>query len=84
LKNQKEPNNGLSLEVKDPLDEQLYSPSAELSKTNITCQSNIYDEHGFLLTDVIIRNLEESLQNSLIEKYSKTQSKVSPAISRDN
>ena len=70
--------NDISLKVKDPFGKQLYNPTEELSKLNITYQDNIYDGHDILLTDGNIGNLEEPLQNSTIQKYSKTRGKVSP------
>jgi len=81
LQNQKEPIERLILKVKDPLDEQLYNQSEELNKTIIIGQDNIYDGQCFLLTDVNIGNLDEVLQKHSIEKFPKTEGKVSLMVS---
>jgi len=65
--NKKEPTECLISEVKNPSGEQLYGPSEELNEIITVGQDNINDGQDFLLTDVNIVNLEESLQNSLTE-----------------
>jgi len=84
LQDQKEPNEGLILEEKDPSDEQVRSSSEESDETIVLGQDNIHDRHEFLFTDVNIENMEESLQTSLIEQFSKTQGKISPMVSNNN
>jgi len=81
--NKKEPTECLILEVKNPSGEQPYGPSEELNEIITVCQDNIHDGQDFLLMDVNIVNLEESLQNSLTEKVSKTQDKISPIVGND-
>ena len=46
-------------------------------------QDNIHDGQDFLLTDVSIGNLEESLQRSSIESYPKMQGKILLKVSND-
>jgi len=83
LQNQNEPNERLNLKVKDPSDDQLYSPSEEVNKTIVSGQDNTYDGHVFFSDNVNIWNLEEYIQNSLIEKSPKVQDKISPMVSND-
>ena len=83
LQNQKEPTESLISEVKNPLDEQLHGPSEESNKNITEDQDNIHDGQDFLLTNVTLVNLEESLQSSLIEKVPNSQGKTSPKVSND-
>jgi len=83
LPNQKKLTEGLIWEVKDTLDEHPHGSSEELKEIITISQGNIHDGQDFLLTDVSIVNLEESLQSSLTDKVSKTQGKTSPKVSND-
>jgi len=83
LQDQKEPTESSVLEVKDPLAEQPSGPSKELNEIITVGQDNIYDGQDFLLTDVNIVKLEESLQNSSPEPFSQTQDKVLPMVNND-
>ena len=65
------------------LDEQLCGPSEELNESITVSQDNIHDGQDFLLTDVSMGNLEESLQSSLIESSPKIQGKTLPKVSND-
>jgi len=83
LQNQKEPTECLISGVKNPPDEQPYGTSEELNEIITVGQDNIHDGQDFLLTDVSIGNLEESLQSSSIESFPKNQGKISPMVSND-
>ena len=71
MQNQKEHTECLISEVKNSSSEQPYGTSEELNEVITAGQDNIHDGQDFLLTDVNIVNLEESLQSSSIEKVSK-------------
>jgi len=79
----KEPAECLISEVKNSSGEQPCGTSEELNDIITIGQDNIHDGQDFLLTDVNIVNLEESLQSSSIEKVPKSQGKTSPKVSND-
>jgi len=82
LQNQKEPLECAISEVENPLDEQPHGPSEELDKNLAVDQDKIQNGQDFLPMKVNLINLEESLQNSLIEKVPKSPGKTSTKVSK--
>jgi len=83
LPDQKERTECLISEANNPLNEQPYGASEEFNKIITVGQDNIHDGQDFLLTDVNIVNLEESLQSPSIESSPKIQGKTSLKVSND-
>ena len=83
LQNQKEPTVRLISEVKNPLDEQPYGPSEGSNKNLTVGQDNIRDGQDFLLMNVNLVNLKESLQSSSTEKVPKSTGKTSTKVRKD-